>query len=138
MAESQAPGWFQRNWKWAVPVGCLTMLLVALLFVFMLMVVVFGAMRSSDVHEQAVAMARAHPGVTAALGTPIEEGFFVSGNINVSGPSGEAQLAIPLSGPMDSGTLYVEATRSTGLWRYQLLQLEVEADGRRIDLLPEP
>jgi Cytochrome oxidase complex assembly protein 1 len=42
-----------------------------------------------------------HPAVIEALGSPIKEGFFVSGNTNVNGASGEANLSIPISGPRE-------------------------------------
>jgi hypothetical protein len=128
------PGWWSRNWKWFVPVGCLTMVLLFVLAIAALVFGVFGLMKQSEVYTQAVAQARADPAVAAALGTPIEEGMLVSGNFNESGPGGTAELSIPLSGPKGAGTLYVEATKSAGQWTFSTLVLEAP-DASRIDLL---
>jgi hypothetical protein len=84
---------------------------------------------------------RASAAVSAALGTPIKEGFFTSGSVNVSGPSGKAELAIPISGPKGSATVYVEAAKSMGQWSFSKLVVAIEGgeEGRnsRIDLLVE-
>lgn len=129
------PGWLARNWKWGLPVGCLAIVLLFAAFFGAVTYAVFGMMKNSDPYTLAMALARGNPVVTHALGTPVEEGWFVSGSIRESGPAGEAQLAIPLSGPKGKGTLYVEARRSLGQW--SLRQLVFEApDASRIDLLP--
>jgi hypothetical protein len=128
------PGWWSRNWKWFVPVGCLTMVLLFVLAIAALVFGVFGLMKQSTVYTQAVAEARAHPAVAEAMGSPIEEGTFVSGNFEESGPSGSASLSIPLSGPKGDGTLYVEAKKSAGQWTFSTLVLQAP-DASRIDLL---
>src|SRR5258706_2258744 len=77
------------------------------------------------------------PAVVAALGMPIVEGFFTSGNIKVSGRSGSADLAIPISGPSGSGTVFLEARKSAGQWSFLTLAFESEKTGERTDLLVE-
>ena len=62
--------------------------------------------------------------------------MFLSGKTNVNGASGEADLAIPVSGPKGKGTLYVVAAKSAGRWSYTTLVVEVAKTGGRIDLLP--
>lgn len=89
----------------------------------------------SDVYREALARAKASPGVVRSLGEPLREGLFVSGSIQVTGPSGNAELAIPLSGPRGKGTIYLEARKSAGRWNYSRLLVEVTATGERIDLL---
>lgn len=133
------PGnWWSRNWKWFVPAGCLTVLLGFGGFVALILMSVSRMMKSSDAYRQALARAKASPAVVQALGEPLQEGFFTSGSIHVSGPSGNADLAIPVQGPKGKGTVYVAATKSMGLWSFRNLEVEVEASGRRIDLLREP
>lgn len=127
--------WWGRNWKWFVPTGCLTMVLVCGGFVTLIFTFVLGALKSSDVYNEALAKARTNAQVTAALGTPIEPGFWVSGNINVSNDSGNADMSIPISGPQGSGTIYVTATKSTGRWNYSTMVCEVSGSGNRINLL---
>jgi hypothetical protein len=65
--------------------------------------VVFSAIKSTDPYKDAFARAKMHPAVIEALGSPIKEGFFVSGNTNVNGAAGEANLAIPISRPEREG-----------------------------------
>ncbi len=133
-APAPRPGWWSRNWKWFVPVGCLTFLGLIVVFVALLAVVIFGAMKSSDVYKEALQRAQTNPEVVAALGEPIRDGWFVSGKTEVSGGGGEADLAIPVSGPKGSGTIYAVAEKSAGRWNYSKLQIEVKATGQRIDL----
>lgn len=128
------PDWFQRNWKWALPVGCGFLLLASVGSLVALFAFVFGMMKNSGAYTEALDRARAHPEAVEALGLPIEPGFFVTGDVHFSGTTGRADLAIPVSGPNGSGTLYVAATKQAGIWTYQRLVLELEG-GRRIDLL---
>jgi Cytochrome oxidase complex assembly protein 1 len=97
--------------------------------------IVFSAIKSTDPYKDALARAKMHPAVIEALGSPIKEGFFVSGNTNVNGASGDANLAIPISGPKGKGTIYAKATKSLGRWSYSDLVVEIQATGKRIDLL---
>jgi hypothetical protein len=129
------PNWWKRNWKWFVPLGCLSVTFLFLAFVGSIFVIVFGAMKSSDVYREALARAKADPAVVEALGSPIKDGFLLSGNTNVNGASGESNLAIPISGPKGKGTIYVSANKSLGRWNYSGLVVEIEQTHERIDLL---
>ncbi len=131
----QSTSWWSRNWKWFVPAGCLTLILLFVAFIAAMVMLVFGSMKQADVYKQAVARAQSDPAVLQKLGSPIETGMFLSGNINVNGPSGEAKIAIPIHGPKGAGTIYVEATKSAGKWTYSLMQVAVEGEDTRIDLL---
>ena len=121
-----------------MPLGCFTVMLLFVIFVGSILVIVFGAMKSTDVYKDALSQARGNSAVIEALGTPIKDGFLVSGNTNVNGASGEANLAIPISGPKGKGTIYVSAKKSLGQWRYSGLVVEVGQTHERIDLLQSP
>lgn len=138
MSQPMQPSWWSRNWKWFVPVGCLTTLLLFATAIVVIASLVFGVMKSSDAYALALARAKAHPAVIESLGSPINEGFFTGGNINVNGPSGDAELSIPISGPKGSATIFVEARKSAGQWSFSKLLVEVEGSNERIDLLAEP
>jgi Cytochrome oxidase complex assembly protein 1 len=112
------------------------MLFVA--FVASVVLIVFSAVKSTDVYKDALARAKAHPAVIEALGSPTTEGFLVSGNTNVNSASGEANLSIPVSGPKGKGTIYIAATKSLGRWNYSGLVLEIATTHQRIDLLERP
>lgn len=134
MNEPAKQNWWSRNWKWFVPVGCLSLILLFCAFVAVVFTAASGIMKSSDAYKAGLARAQASPAVSAALGSPIEAGWFASGSVNVTGPSGEAHLEIPISGPKGQGKVFVEATKSAGAWTYSKLEVLVEASGERIDL----
>jgi hypothetical protein len=127
--------WWQRNWKWFVPAGCVSLLLLLTLFVGGIMVFVFGMMKSSDPYKTAIERAKANTEVTEALGTPVSEGMFVSGNISVTGGSGNVDFSIPISGPKGKATIYVVGTKSEDQWNYSKMNARIEGTGTDIDLL---
>jgi hypothetical protein len=129
--------WFTRNWKWAVPAACLLLVVLLGTFVGALFEVIEYSFQQSDVYTYSVAQARTNPLVVGKIGQPLDVGWFATGNINISGPSGNADLAIPISGPRGTGTIYVVAKKSAGLWHYETLQVEVAGESPRIDLLPQ-
>jgi hypothetical protein len=132
-----APGWWSRNWKWFVPTGCcLTPLVLGGAFLAFVGLVVFGALKQSDAYKMAVARAKADSRVVAALGSPISEGWYLSGTTNVNGASGDADLSIPISGPKGKGTIYAVATKSAGEWTYSKLVVKIGSTGESIDLGP--
>jgi cytochrome oxidase complex assembly protein 1 len=135
---SRTGNWWTRNWKWFVPTGCFTILVLFVAFVGSIVMIVFSAIQSTDPYKDALARAKMHPAVIEALGSPIKEGFFVSGNTNVNGASGESSLSISISGPKGKGTIYVTAAKSLGRWSYSGLVVEIQATRNRIDLLKGP
>src|SRR4051812_4624919 len=74
-APAAARGWWSRNWKWFVPTGCLTLVVINIALVGGIIMLVFGAMKSSDVYKAALHRAKADPRVVEALGKPIKDGI---------------------------------------------------------------
>jgi hypothetical protein len=126
--------WLGRNWKWVVPLGCVSLLALFVAFIAGIVLVVFGFIRQSDVYQYALERASSNEAVVEALGEPVGPGWYVSGSIDVEGGSGSADLAIPISGPSGKGTIFVVARKSAGLWEYDVLEVEVEGRGERIVL----
>ena len=126
--------WLSRNWKWALPGGCLIVLFVGVAFVAAAFFLALGIMKQSDAYKIAVDRAQQNEAVIDALGSPVSAGTFVSGSSHVEGPSGDAKLSIPLSGPKGKGTLYVEATKSVGVWQFGTLVVKIEKTGEQINL----
>jgi hypothetical protein len=129
------PNWWKRNWKWFVRLGCFSIAMLFVVFVGSIVLIVFSAVKSSDVYKDALARAKTHPAVIEALGSPVTEGLLLSGNTNVNAAYGEANLSIPVSGPKGKGTIYVAATKSLGRWNYSGLVLEIARTHQRVDLL---
>jgi hypothetical protein len=120
LTPKQPKSWLARYWIWLL-VGVFA---CGLLFVAGIVTLFLGAMRSSDVAKEAFARAQSNPLVAQRLGAPLSEGWVISGSINVSGSSGDADL-----------TVYVTAQKATGTWTYSLMQAAIEGSGERIDLL---
>ncbi len=134
--QPQQKGWFGRNCLWFVPVGCLSLLALLAVFGFIIASFVFGLIKSSDPYKEGIARAKASPQVAAALGTPIEEPFIVTGQINVSGDTGTANLTVPISGPKGKGTLFVNGVKSGGKWDYGIMRVKPD-NAESINLLDQ-
>ncbi len=144
-AKGSAWAWRNKRWEsvehfkrvqraWAIA-GVIVVAALALLaaFVAAMFFMVSGMLKQSDAYRSSVDSLRANVQAMELLGPPITTGF-PSGNVRTSGPSGEAQLAIPVEGQKASGTLYVEATKTMGVWKTDRLELQIEG-GERIDLI---
>ena len=121
-----------------MPLGCFSIAVLFVVFVGSVILIVFSAGKSTDVYKDALARAKTNRAVIEALGSPITEGFLVSGNTNVNGASGQANLSIPVAGPKGKGTIYVAANKSLGQWNYSGLVFEIAKTHQRIDLLQRP
>ncbi|RNF83705.1 cytochrome c oxidase assembly factor Coa1 family protein [Montanilutibacter psychrotolerans] len=133
MSHPAPPGWARRNWKWLLAVGLVLALGLLVAFALAIVGFVFSMIKSSDPYRDGLAAARSSPAVEAALGRPIEAGYLVSGNIEVSGASGEAVLSVPLLGPKGKATLTIEGRKRAGRWEYSLLRVQPRV-GAAIDL----
>ena len=132
--QQQPKGCLGRNWKWAVPLGCVSLLLVLATVVGGILLFAMSAVKSTDVYQGALKAAQAHPAAVERLGEPIKDGWLVKGNVNFQGGSGSANFEVPLSGPKNSGTLYVRAINEGGAWMFEKLDLAV-AGGGTVSLL---
>ncbi|HTK77961.1 MAG TPA: cytochrome c oxidase assembly factor Coa1 family protein [Gemmataceae bacterium] len=133
-------GWWSRNWKWVVPVGCLAPVVVCCGGIGALVTFVFGAIKSSEPYRDAVARAEASPALQAELGQPIRPGFFPTGSIHVGldAPgrrTGHADLSIPVSGPKGTATVRAVAENSDAGWTFTTLEAVIPGRERPIDLL---
>jgi Cytochrome oxidase complex assembly protein 1 len=140
------PNWWNRNWKWFVPLGCFSIAMLFVVFIGSTVLIVFSAMKSSDIYKDALARAKTHPAVIEALGSPVTEGFLLSGNTNVNGTSGEANLSIPVAGPkgkeqftwrqrsrLAGGTIPVSSWKSK-----ERINGSIFSNGRRRRVRPDP
>ena len=124
-------GWLARNWKWLLA----TLFVGGLVMMVGFFALIMGAIRNSDVAQASVATAQSNRQVVQQLGSPIEEGWLLSGSVNVSNASGDADLSVPISGPKGKGTVYVTARKSAGRWHYSVMQVAIDGSDERIDLL---
>lgn len=126
--------WWDRNWKWFVPTGCLSLLVLFGLFIAGLFFGVTSMMENSDAYQGAIALTKHSKIVVEKLGNPVETDGIASGSINTSNNSGNCNLQIPLKGPKGKGTLFVVGEKR-GKWKYKELTLYIEKTEEEIDLL---
>jgi amino acid transporter len=132
--EPMRKSWAERNPLWKIPLGCLTLLLLLAIFGTVAVTIVVGSFRSSDVYRQALAKATESPQVRERLGEPIKPAWFISGQLNVSGSTGNANLSIPISGPRGRALIRAVAQKN-GVWRFSSLEVDLEGQPGKIDLL---
>ncbi len=133
--EPMKRSWLEEHPFWKIPLGCLTLILLMGLFAVGLITVITTSFRSSDVYKQALTQATANSQVRELIGEPIKPAWFISGQLNVSGSTGSANLSIPISGPRAKGTIRAVANKTGGGWRFTHLQVIVEGQPAAIDLL---
>lgn len=142
-AKGNAWAWRNKRWesieqfkrvqrKWAFW-GVVVYIIIAI-FALGSIALTFYFIKSSDAYQLALQRVQTHPAAVQVLGTPIHPGWKVSGNIQVSGPSGQANLSFPVSGPKANGTVYMDATKEMGAWHINQQVLEIEKTGQRLDL----
>ena len=143
----KAKGWWGRNWKWFVPVGCLGILICVVALVAVCIGIGYMMITSSAPYQAAVSAAQSDPRVIAALGSPMKQGLLFSGNIkentawSLAGGntnSGWAEFHIQIHGPKGKGKLHVVGLEANGKWTYQTLTIEIEATKEIIDLNRKP
>jgi hypothetical protein len=121
--------WLQRHWVLAIVGSCLVLMLLFAGFIVTIFAVVETSLRKTDSYVQTLAKARSNPLVIEKFGQPLEPGWFGSGNIQVSGPSGSADFEIPVFGPKAKGKIYGVAKKSAGSWHFERLEVEGSRTG---------
>ncbi|HRE16384.1 MAG TPA: cytochrome c oxidase assembly factor Coa1 family protein [Rhodocyclaceae bacterium] len=119
----------QRKWaKWSVIVY------VALIGLFVtLFMSIMAGMKSSEAYKLAAEKLQSNAQAVSILGAPVSTGLPM-GNIQVSGPTGSANMSFSAEGTVRNGTVYFEAVKTLGLWEIKRAVLELEGSGERIDL----
>lgn len=119
--------------KWGC-IGCGAVLLLGCVFLAGIVVFVFGAIKHTDVYTGAVRRVQQDSRVTAAIGSPVETGWWLMGNVNVDNNGGHADFTFPVHGPNGKASVHTVATKESGNWIYT--ELTVTPDGGQpIDLL---
>lgn len=119
-----------QNWQIYLGIGA-SGLLVTALFTF----AIFQIMKSSDAYRISLAQVQSNSVAIDLLGTPIEPGWWMAGSIQVSGPSGSADISYPVHGGKATGTVCVRAAKSMGQWQLGALVLELKPSKQRHNLL---
>lgn len=130
--------WIERHLAWFIAGVCVTSLALLAGSIAVVMDLVVGGMRNSAPYAMAMATVRADPMVRDALGAPIQERWFMAGNLNVRSSNGDADFEIPITAPKGKAMVHVLAKRLSGVWYITALVVDIPAEKERINLLEEP
>ncbi|OXA78252.1 Cytochrome oxidase complex assembly protein 1 [Flavobacterium aquidurense] len=126
--------WWDRNWKWFVPTGCLSLLVLFGLFIAAIFFGATSMMKDSDSYKGAMTIVQNDKYMNKILGSPIENDGLVSGNISINNEVGNCDLQIPIKGPKGKATLFVVAEKK-GEWKYREISVHVDATDEQIELI---
>jgi len=130
--ETPKESWWKRNWKWFVPTGCLSLVIVfGVIFFFF----VTSIMKNSTPFIEAYEKAITNEYVIDILGEPITQEGVVQGDISFKNSDGEADLYIPIQGSKRNGIIHVVATKHNGTWTFSKMMVSVESTQDAINLL---
>ncbi len=127
--------WFKRNWKWIVPIDCLSF--VILFFGLLIGGAFWGFSKltsDSDVTKHAINIINQNPEVQQKLGTDIKTDGMFSGNISVSNNTGEANIFDPIKGTKGSGTAIIVGQKEFDKWNYEKIAVQVDDTGEVIEI----
>lgn len=142
-AKGNAWAWTNKKWesveafkatqrKWAIAGVVVFVSIIA--FVSLSIVSTLLILRQIEPVQASFKMIQDQPEVQTAFGPEITLGFWVSGSISTTGPSGSANLSYSIQGSQDAGTVYVEAHKELGEWVYDALVIERDSDHQRLRL----
>jgi hypothetical protein len=134
MDQPHQRSWWGRNWKWVVPLGCLTPFLLMGGCVALVAVLAFGSLKNCDAYAKSLEAVRANKEVEAVLGAPLMPSFFVMGHIFVGNSDGHAEVSYEVSGPKGSATVQAVAEKKNGEWEFRSIKVFPRESGKRIDV----
>ncbi|WMJ70928.1 cytochrome c oxidase assembly factor Coa1 family protein [Stenotrophomonas sp. 24(2023)] len=115
-------GWWQRHWRWAMPLAVV------------LVVASAGATggwtlwrwhisaHASPPMQEAMRRAGCSIDLVADFGEPLRAGWLPIGSMQTAlDGRRDVALVVPLQGPQRQGQLFVQASRSDGLWDYPVV-----------------
>jgi len=129
------PNWWQRNWKWVIPVGgCFTILVVIIFFIGSIFYGVTNVLENSEPFEHAINKINNDQELIELLGSPIEKDGMPQGHINWNNNKKSADMKIPIAGPKGKAVLYIIAHGEGDDWNYDEIRVTVK-DNEEIQLL---
>ncbi len=93
-------------------------------------------MVNSDAFQVALRTAAENPALQEQIGQHIKHGFFVKGQVELSGSGWHAEFEIPLTGTKGSGVLIVDSRKNgnSSIWFFSKFFVVLE-NGRKLNLL---
>ncbi|WP_299113862.1 cytochrome c oxidase assembly factor Coa1 family protein [uncultured Winogradskyella sp.] len=137
MEEYRKKSWFSRNWGWVLGGGCLTIIVLLVVFVGSIFFGVTKMFTSSTPYKYAMEQATTNENIIALIGEPIEKDGMLQGNISLNGDDGEADFKIPIKGPKGEARIVVVAKKDYGKWVYEKLYVQIKDSQKQINLMEE-
>lgn len=110
--------------KWAL-VGCGVLVVLFVAFIAVLVLGVFAVIKRSDVYKESLAKVQSDQRVVAALGTPIEAGWVVTGKVNLDNGKGVADINYSVKGPNDKADVHAVASKEPGQGNWDYSEITV-------------
>jgi len=121
--------------KWLL-IGCSVVIVLGAAFIAVVVLVVFGAIRSTDAYKQSLARVQSDSRVVAALGSPVKAGWYVTGHVNFENRNGNCDIEYPVSGPKGDAKVHVEASKDQPDQQWDFSDITVTpSNGPPIDVL---
>lgn len=145
MQQLQPPkkGWFARSWWWFLPLVILGPFVCCCGTCGGCMYLGLQQMEKLPPYQDTLAAANGNAQVQAELGTPLEAASLFetasSGGqfeYNQTGGGESLVASVPVTGPLGSGVMHIEATSSGTTWTYTRREIVVNGSGTVIDLMP--
>jgi len=102
-------------------IGCGILVVIGVAAIAALVIFVFSVIKRSDVYRDALEKVRNDQRVVAALGDPINPGFWVTGNVDVKNQKGTADFTFPVTGPKGRATVKASASTDGSKWEFSEL-----------------
>ncbi len=129
------PSWWKRNWPWVLPVGgCLTILILLGVTIGSIFFGITSIMDDSIPMEYAIEKINTDPEIIELMGSPIEKNGMIQGEFNLNNDEKSADMKVPITGPKESGTLFIKATAIGDKWTYQEIRVVIQ-DNDEVDLV---
>jgi len=126
--------WWSKNWKWFVPTGCLTLVILFVLFLVGIFYEATSIIKDSDAYKESMTLVQHNEIVIQKLGEPIETDGMFSGTVNARNEVRTCDVQVPIKGPKGKGTLFIVGERR-GKWKYSELSVYIKNTDEKIDLL---
>ncbi|SCY24534.1 Cytochrome oxidase complex assembly protein 1 [Flavobacterium anhuiense] len=130
----QSKSWLNRNWKWLIPSGCLTLIILVALFIGGIFYEVTSVLKDSEAYKESMTAVQNNKLVVERLGSPIETDGIVSGSVTSSNNLRTCDVQVPIKGPKGKATLFVVGEKR-GKWKYSEMSVYIEKTNEKIDLL---
>jgi len=133
---SYQENWFQRHWKWLVPVIILLSAIPVLQSTLGDAIKDYGTLYSNpSLYENALTKVRQHKKASDFLGDPIETLFLVEGEVRYFNDGNSVIMTIPIKGSKIKGRMDIEANKLDDNWVYSLIRVRTKKPKAQIDVL---